>query len=37
MKLVITGDIISSRKVALVLWMGDLKAVLNAYGNERAD
>lgn len=37
MKAVITGDIINSRKVASALWMGDLKGILNAYGNEPKD
>jgi hypothetical protein len=37
MKAVIIGDIINSRKVASALWMADLKAVLNAYGNEPED
>lgn len=34
MKAVITGDIINSRKVDTVIWMGDLKDILNTYGNE---
>lgn len=37
MKAVITGDIINSRKVASALWMADLKAVLNSYGEEPKD
>ena len=37
MKAVITGDIINSRKVASSLWIQDLKAILNRYGNEPKD
>ena len=34
MKAVITGDIIDSRKLSSAVWIADLKAVLNQYGEE---
>lgn len=37
MKAVITGDIMHSRKLPSAIWLEELKAVLNNYGNEPQD